>query len=114
MLLSAEQLAEKYSIDINAMMYNSLVSAIPRHWKRTIRGLPKPITYYTVLDAEDPPGVPKLKITGKLVPITTLKTADFYKELISREFTAPTAITRSLHPEFVELCDWKLYFHTPL
>lgn len=115
MFLNAEQLAEKYSIDINAMMYNSLVSAIPRHWKKTIRDLPKPITHYTVLDVEDPPGVPSLKITGKLVPITTLKTGDFYKVLISREFMAPTAITRwsSLHPEFVELCDWKYIFTLP-
>ncbi len=112
MLLSPEQLTEKFSININVMMYNSLVSAIPRHWKMSIRALPKPIVHFNISGEEDPPGVPNLKITGKLVPITTLRTRDFFRVLISREFMVPTAVARwsSLYPEFVERSDWKHIF----
>jgi hypothetical protein len=80
--LNQMELSEKYSIDIDVMMYNSLVSAIPRQWKNIIKSMPKPIIYQSALDEGEPPGVPKLRVRGNNVPITTLRTRDFYNLFI--------------------------------
>ncbi len=104
------ELSDIYSIPIDIMKYNSLISAIPSKWKLTIKHMATPIEVQN--DPED--GIPKLLNRGHILPITSFRNCDFYKMLIKLIFRPPTAISRwcVLYPE-LETLDWADLFTLP-
>ena len=110
--LSLTQLQDKYSIPIDVMKYNSIVSAIPQTWKFIIRNTVKPIVVEQNEAGED--NIPRLCHKGQLVPLTCLRNKDLYAIFVQIKFQSPTAIAKwcSLYPQLLD-ANWDEIFTLP-
>ena len=75
-------LEDKFSLHIDILSYNSLVSAIPSSWKRAIKNIP--IECNAISFDE----LPHFDTNGKVIPVTLINNRSVYWKLI-KEITQP-------------------------
>ena len=101
-LLSLEQLEYRYQVSIKIMDYNSITTAIPRSWRRLLRSI-----VHNQFNRYDELYV---NICGKLRPLHTLKSRDFYLNMIRARFCPPACINRWQECYADHIFDWDSIF----
>ena len=100
-LISRDRLNEKFECNIPIMLYNSLISSIPFHWKEEISRNYKPIMY----DTYDTPHLKK--------DMKTITAKDMYAFLTyKRKF--PISVNKWIeYYPFMENFEWSVLFKLP-
>jgi exonuclease III len=83
-LATAKYLQQKYNMEINIMLLNSIKSAIPKKWKNLIKNDNNIANYYTFMEC-------KIKINETKRKIEEITTKDLYHELIINKAQRPTS-----------------------
>ena len=89
---------------LTIMEYNSLISAIPKTWLKCLKGYSG-----NFCPIED--GV--IKVNNKHKHISLIKSKEFYNDLINRNYTTPTAISKWEDIYFYVNFDWSHIFKLP-
>lgn len=105
------ELENKYSITVDLMRYNSLISAIPREWKTTV--FLKEKSFIRAVGETDAL-VPLLPFKDTFLSILGFTNKLFSRLLVEREFVQPTALAKwtSIHPELSN-ANWRQIFTHP-
>ena len=103
LFLSLRQLNTTLGLDLEQMKYNSLISAIPPSWKKSIKTISDENKQnVTRLNNE-----PYLKINKNLMGISQCKSKQIYRTLLVGETKPPTAIDKWINTfPFLEKEDW--------
>ena len=104
---SIGQLSEIYGLNIDPMLYNSLITAIPQVWKRQISGIP--VTANAINGNEQP----DIVINGNIYNIQLIKNKTIYWTLIQNIFMPPVSLPYWQKVFPAENLDWKAIFRIP-
>ena len=106
-ILKRSLLNERLSSNISQMTYNSLLSAIPKEWKRKLKE--KSVNMTDKLTDSI-----KLKCNDVFISLDKITSKKMYNELIQRLVVPPIAIENwiDIYP-FLEKHDWKYTFTLP-
>ena len=74
----------EYNLNIDIMKYNSLITAIPKGWLKLIRETENRV--FELIEKKS------IKIGKKIKKLEKLKCKEFYWQLISKNYTRPTAL----------------------
>ena len=99
-------LEEKYSIQIDILSYNSLISAIPNDFKMAIRNIP------VASNAINHSELPHINVNKKEIPLTLISNQCVYWRLI-KDITQPPISQISWNSLFVENINWPCIFKIP-
>ena len=95
-----------HNIHINDMKYNSLISAIPKHWKKIVSNTDK--VNHMLLDK----GESYVFTVGKY--LKNVKNKDIYASIIGRLITKPTAENKWIeYYPFLETMNWSNFYVIP-
>jgi hypothetical protein len=108
-VLLPTEIENRYAITVDVMMYNSLISAIPRNWKTIIAMMVKPIICNT--ETEENTTIPSLILNGVLIKMTMFCNKQFVNMLLEKNHSLPTAINKWMiaHGDI----DWPRVFLSP-
>ena len=88
--------------NISIFSYNLIYSAIPKAWKRKIRGFKPPENVHSEF---------YLRIKGSLTNLNSISNKDLYSEILTYKIKEPTAISTWLDIfPFLEVVSWKNIF----
>ena len=94
-------LNEHHNLTINMLAYNSIISAIPKEWKKKILNVQN-IEIEIINDS-----IPSFFIRNTHKPIITLKNKDFYTTLIMEKTMPPSSINKWIDTyPFLEKYNW--------
>jgi Fe2+ transport system protein FeoA len=80
---STQELSVEFQTDIKIMEYNGLISAIPRSWKETVKGMKIP--QIAISNQEHP----FINCNNRLLALGIVTNKDVYWELVTRKQTMP-------------------------
>ena len=106
---SLENIKLQYDTNLSTLNYNSIKSAIPKHWKKQIFS-ENDLTQFKSINMS----VPHIKIGNIHKPITKTSTKEYYLMLVNNKITPPSAIEKWLDIfPFLENFDWKDIYKIP-
>ena len=101
------ELSVRHGINIDLMMYNSVISAIPKEWKKEIRE--SDLVSYTPL----PEDKIVIKIGNRFKELFMLTCKEVYNEFVKCKTERPTALYTWEDLYYYANFDWKLLFKIP-
>ena len=101
-----EYLENQFSIKIDVMRYNSLISAIPSDWKRLLKNAP---IHSNAISYDE---LPHTTINDKSYPVTLISNQSVYWSLI-KNITQPPISVQAWELLFGDEIDWSKTFRIP-
>jgi hypothetical protein len=99
-----EDLRRQFNVEISAMEYNGLISAIPRYWKIIVKGMKIP--EQAVSNQEQP----FISCNNRLLALGVTTNRDVYWKLVTKKRTQPVCAVSWCTRYNIDLENWKIVF----
>jgi hypothetical protein len=103
-LKTSVELELEFNIKPKVMEYNSLIAALPIHWKRALKQMKIPSQ--AVSNQEQP----FVTCSGRLMALGIIENRDVYWELIKKRKLKPICVTKWCNMFNIEMDNWKTIF----
>ena len=99
-----QELNEQYHFEVKIMEYNSLISAIPRSWKASVKSMNIP--KMAISNQEQP----FITCNNRLLALSIVTNRDVYWELVTRKHIIPICARAWCNRYGIDLDNWKTVF----
>lgn len=106
-IIGRAQLEARYDADIDIMLYNSVISAIPQSWKKLLKNVP---LHVEALQHEE---MPHISLNGRMYSIQLIYNKVVYWSFIRHKFTPPISIGTWQTKFSFEAEEWRNIFQIP-